>query len=46
MCREGSSCKLNQVNFRIFDHMQYLDLRTGFRVRNKGNLEVSPSGKL
>ena len=29
-----------------FDHMQYPDLRTGFWVRNQGNLAVSPSGKL
>ena len=43
---EGSSCKLNQENFPIFDHTQYPDLRMGFWVRNKGNLVVSPSGKL
>ena len=43
---ERSGCNLNQENFPIFDHTHYPDLRTDFWVINKGNLEVSPSGKL
>ena len=40
MCREGSSCKLNQVNFCISDHMQYPYIRTDFWVINKENLAI------
>ena len=43
---EEFGCNLNQENFPIFDPTHYLDLRTDFWVINKGNLVVSPSGKL
>ena len=46
MCWERSGCNLNQENFPIFDHTHYLNLRTDFWVRNKGNLAMIPSSKL
>ena len=39
-------CILNYGKLPYFDHMHYPDLRTGFLVGKKGNLDVYPSGKL
>ena len=46
MCWERSGYNLNKENFPIVDHTHYPDLRTDFWVRNKGNLDVRPFGKL
>ena len=39
-------CNLSQGKLPYFDHTHYPNFRTGFWVRHKGNLVVSPSGKL
>ena len=44
--REVFGCILNQGKLPYFDHTHWSDFKTGFWVVNKGNLVVSPLGKL
>ena len=39
-------CILNYGKLPYFDHTHLPNFRTGFRVGNKANLDVCPSGKL